>query len=307
MVGVIAAPGDLPIGLYRIGPVALVTLSGEFTSMMGQGISTKVRETLTPAPMDILTIGLANEYLSYFTTSEEFELQHDEGASTLYGRDSGSVVAEEIRRLAEIMHKPLWQQDQRREYRHKVGFTRRFSELALDRAFQSPLVRSLSNILLDLDSGMSIADTLPKICWCEPVANFRMSAGAPTSVVERQAADGTWHPLTIAGAVENDDGTRLVYGVDEVHDGSARSCVYWLPPDNLRQRGPYRISVHTAGRQEVHSDAFGGVGEVALGDDYHVARLHYLAAAQKQVQKSVKLNALAVTASYPSAMEEEAA
>jgi hypothetical protein len=96
---------------------------------------------------------------------------------------------------------------------------------------------------------------LPKHCWSEPVEDFRVGK-APTVRVVHSGAAGPSTPLVIDGAEENDDGTRLVYGVDSVHEGIARSCVYWMPPTGLKSPGPYRFSVRSAGGQTQTSEEF---------------------------------------------------
>jgi hypothetical protein len=44
--------------------------------------------------------GLANEYISYFTTPEEFDQQHYEGAATLYGKYSSNLLKQELTDLS---------------------------------------------------------------------------------------------------------------------------------------------------------------------------------------------------------------
>ncbi|MGH1347024.1 MAG: neutral/alkaline non-lysosomal ceramidase N-terminal domain-containing protein [Nannocystales bacterium] len=92
-------PSVVPVGLVQLGPLSLVTLPGEVTTILGQRIEQRVdspRTTLGPT----ISVGLAGEYVSYFTTPEEFDLQHYEGASMMYGRLSGEVLAETAEALA---------------------------------------------------------------------------------------------------------------------------------------------------------------------------------------------------------------
>ncbi|MBV1857203.1 MAG: neutral/alkaline non-lysosomal ceramidase N-terminal domain-containing protein [Nannocystaceae bacterium] len=86
-------PSVIPVGLVQLGPLSLLTLPGEVTTILGQRIEQRVNAART-TPGPTVSIGLAGEYLSYFTTPEEFDLQHYEGASMMYGRLSGEVLAE---------------------------------------------------------------------------------------------------------------------------------------------------------------------------------------------------------------------
>jgi hypothetical protein len=44
--------------------------------------------------------GYANEFLHYFTTPEEYEMQHYEGGSTLYGKYSSNLIMDDLATLA---------------------------------------------------------------------------------------------------------------------------------------------------------------------------------------------------------------
>ena len=96
-------PSHVPVGIVSLGPLTFVTLPGEFTTVMGQRVEQRVtaaRGTTDPAA-PTLGIGLAGEYLSYFTTPEEYDLQHYEGASMMYGRLAGEAIAQAAEDLAE--------------------------------------------------------------------------------------------------------------------------------------------------------------------------------------------------------------
>jgi hypothetical protein len=53
-------------------------------------------------PDHVLLVGLANEYIGYFATPEEYDLQHYEGAMTLYGAASGPFLAQRVAGLASL-------------------------------------------------------------------------------------------------------------------------------------------------------------------------------------------------------------
>lgn len=92
------APDQVPLGVHWIGPLVVGTLPGEFTVVMGA----RVRAALArQTGMDVELIGLANEYLSYFTTCEEYDAQHYEGASTMFGPLSAEFISERLAALAE--------------------------------------------------------------------------------------------------------------------------------------------------------------------------------------------------------------
>jgi neutral ceramidase len=93
-------PKEVPLAVYRIGDLWFATLPGEFTTVMGRRAANAVAKQVGVPRTNLHLIGLANEYVSYFVTPEEYEAQHYEGASTLYGASSGPWIAHNLRQLA---------------------------------------------------------------------------------------------------------------------------------------------------------------------------------------------------------------
>lgn len=94
----------VPFQLFRVGNLALLGLPWEVTTMSARRIRALVLEELAPAGVDTLVIaGLANDYVHYLTTREEYASQQYEGASTLYGPWTQAAVAQESLRLARAM------------------------------------------------------------------------------------------------------------------------------------------------------------------------------------------------------------
>lgn len=78
-------PHVVPCHLIRIGQVALAGVPAEFTSTAGRRVKADVRVALGPDIAHAAIFGFANAYSGYVTTPEEYDAQHYEGASTLYG------------------------------------------------------------------------------------------------------------------------------------------------------------------------------------------------------------------------------
>ena len=80
-------PQAVPLMALRIGDSLIVTMPGEATVGVGQRLRDAVTKAVAGSGIThVVVSGLVNEYLSYFTTPEEFDAQHYEGGSTLYGR-----------------------------------------------------------------------------------------------------------------------------------------------------------------------------------------------------------------------------
>lgn len=96
-----AGPPILPFQLFRIGNVAILGLPWEVTTISARRIRKLLLDVLAPVGMDTVVIaGLANDYVNYLTTREEYSSQQYEGASTLYGPWTLAAVQQEARKLA---------------------------------------------------------------------------------------------------------------------------------------------------------------------------------------------------------------
>jgi neutral ceramidase len=99
-------PTTLTLQTIRINELLLVTVPGEMTTEMGRRVKQAVLQAAQHTNQrvtQVAIVGLANQYMSYFATPEEYDLQHYEGASTLYGPASGPFIAARLERLVAQM------------------------------------------------------------------------------------------------------------------------------------------------------------------------------------------------------------
>jgi neutral ceramidase len=88
-------PKAVPLMALRIGDRAIVSVPGEMTVEMGRRVRAATLAAAGASGIKATIVsGLANEYTSYYTTPEEFDAQHYEGAATIYGRASSVAVQE---------------------------------------------------------------------------------------------------------------------------------------------------------------------------------------------------------------------
>ncbi|MBA2505014.1 MAG: neutral/alkaline non-lysosomal ceramidase N-terminal domain-containing protein [Thermoleophilaceae bacterium] len=87
------SPTAVPIAVLRVGNGLIATVPGELTIEMGNRVRAAVRQASGATGIDHVAIaGLANEFLNYFTTPEEYQRQFYEGGATVYGRFSANVI-----------------------------------------------------------------------------------------------------------------------------------------------------------------------------------------------------------------------
>jgi len=94
-----AVPKGMPLGLYYIGDIAIVTLPGEPTVGLGNRIEKSVLDNVSSIK-DVIIFSLANEYMSYFSTTGEYMEQHYEGSSTVFGAATSLFLEQKILELA---------------------------------------------------------------------------------------------------------------------------------------------------------------------------------------------------------------
>ena len=98
--------------VVRINQLLLVAVPGEMSTEMGWRVKHAVLQAAqqTQQPVThVAVVGLANQYVSYFTTPEEYDMQHYEGAATLFGPDSGPFIQTHLVHLVHQMADPTRQ------------------------------------------------------------------------------------------------------------------------------------------------------------------------------------------------------
>src|SRR4029453_3967660 len=128
----------------------------------GRKIERALARTSANLPERVLLVGLANEYLSYFTTTAEYDLQHYEGASTMYGADSASFVTGALVRVAtELTGSALVPES----YVYLGGRWTRFSMPRTQWAPGAP--ESMVRMLLRDPLSDRIPEWIPTFCWTD--------------------------------------------------------------------------------------------------------------------------------------------
>jgi hypothetical protein len=90
-------PNSLPLLSIHLGNRLMVTVPGEMTVEMGR----RTRDALAPLaePIGVKRVviaGYADDYVHYFTTPEEYDQQHYEGGSTVFGKFSSYVIRDSL-------------------------------------------------------------------------------------------------------------------------------------------------------------------------------------------------------------------
>jgi neutral ceramidase len=97
-------PSVLPVQLLRIGEVAIVGVPCELTTMSGRRMREAMLRALEPLGVRFVALGTyANGYSQYVVTREEYNKQHYEGGSTLFGPSTLETYTQAVIQLGEAM------------------------------------------------------------------------------------------------------------------------------------------------------------------------------------------------------------
>jgi neutral ceramidase len=254
-------PKQTAIGVYGLGQVTIATLPGEFTTMLGQRIAASVASGVGTTDK-VLFVGLANEYVSYFTTEPEHDAQHYEGASMLYGPGSGQRIEQSLLGLANNLGlAPLRTTTEKYKYDAgpKMKFGVREFGLLLHNERMQATYNSLANVLMDETSGIPVPnypfmvfiDKNPK--WpSNPQSSDRVT---PSVSMEKKGVAG-FQPFQIAGVEETDEGLNFVTTVIGTFAGESRWITIWMAPNTVDPNAVLRFRVEGTSGQTFTSPEF---------------------------------------------------
>jgi hypothetical protein len=226
-------PSAAPFLVVRLGDRLIATVPGEMTAEMGRRTRAAVLAAARPAGVDGVSLaGYANEYLHYFTTPEEYEQQHYEGGSTLYGKYSSNLVEDDLAGLAGRLARGEPAPD-------PVDFDPRNGVVPDTQPYGFGAERGE----VAAQPGPAARLDRAEFSWRGGERGLDRPLDRPFVAVERQAGRG-WR------AVADDLGLEILWRVDD--DG--RYLAQWQVPLSART-GRYRFVI-TANRYRLESAPF---------------------------------------------------
>jgi neutral ceramidase len=98
-----SVPKAVPLMVVRVADRLIASTPGEPTKEVGARIEQAVGGAAGGLASRVIVSGLTNEFIQYFTTPEEYDRQHYEGGSTLYGPLSAPFLTGQLAELARRM------------------------------------------------------------------------------------------------------------------------------------------------------------------------------------------------------------
>lgn len=234
---------DPELQLLRIGPTLLTAVPGEATTEAGRRINAAALGGAPEGVDDAAVIGLANDFVGYFTTPEEYDQQHYEGGHTVFGKWSTLLVVQGASQLSHALASgedaPEPNVDPAPEYPPQGGAGGGVGAGASSGEIQAQPPCEVAR--------MGVVD----MTWEGGADGADRPVDAPFVLVERQGDDGAWiaadSDLGVAFHWTEEDGLYL-----------AR---YEIARDQVL--GTYRLRV-TAARYELTSEPFEVVANTGL-------------------------------------------
>ena len=236
-------PPAVPIAVVRIGDHVLGAIPGEATKQEGARVDQALVGAMRSAGVRRAVIaGLADDYVQYITTPEEYGEQSYEGASTLYGVNEGTFFAEQLADLGKRL----------------VAGEPAPEPYALDPSYG--IKADGAAYPAGADHGTVLAQPVaqvqrlghPSFSWQGAPSGHDLPADRAFVSAQRRDRHGRWH------TVDTDLGLDFVWRVDD----QGRYDVTWEVPLTV-PRGTYRFRV-TAARYALRSQPFRVVPATSL-------------------------------------------
>jgi neutral ceramidase len=263
-------PTAVPLMALRIGDRMVLSVPGEMTEDMGRRVRAAVQKVSAGAGIsDAVISGLANEYADYFTTPEEYDAQHYEGAATIYGRTSSLALQDVLTELAgDVVSGRPGPAPYSYDPVNGIGGD----------AGAAPFPTGATSATVNIQPAPT-AERLghPSFTWQGGQRGYDRPLDRAFVEVQRQTGAGAWT------TVDSDLGLNILWYVNE----HGVYYTHWEAPLGA-PTGSYRFAVH-ANHYELTSDAF------KLGPSTALA----------VKRASAPLGKVAITLDYPPAIHHD--
>lgn len=245
-------PKVAPVQIFRIAGLHLIGLPVEPTTQLARRISSAVAERTGEASLlvgrepgkqdatNVLVLGLANEYMGYCTTEEEYSAQHYEGASTLYGKHEGVFFLEIAKALVRRLPKP-GVRSQQEPVTDPVEFSPGWEETYVPDPGSEPVTRRPVDLRVFSDRAVFVwKDLDPGRIGMDqgPLVNAEYQDG---SAWQSQLAG--WRAMVIDGVPEDDCGLDFEVRLLEAGEDAAIWQATWFFPANLDRSQVFRLII----------------------------------------------------------------
>lgn len=203
-----AFPTTVLLQVLRLGDRVVATIPAEATMETGRRVRAAVASAAHVPPDAVVLVGLADGYMGYIPTAEEYRAQSYEGGSDLYGPGTAAVLADALGALAGTLPAGAQPSPAAR------ADTARFLRGGKVRLFPSPRAGAVPR-----DRPITLWRCAPGgvvASWLDARPGRLLPADGPVVVVEEERSAGQWMPVAWDdGAVEVSELGELAGGISE--------------------------------------------------------------------------------------------
>jgi neutral ceramidase len=220
-------PKKFPVSVAELGTVlSLAAVPVEMTTLMGRRVAAAIADD----PKHFALVGLANEYLGYVTTPEEYSAQDYEGASTLFGPNEGAGIITMLRRVRTELQQAPPVRIARMVYNAGPKPSLPFGPESVDP--RNTPGDGLEAFLGDSTGRLNCL--LPSFTWHED-AKHDWETGARTVSIWRRSGQ-VW-------TMVEDDGASNFVTILTGHVTGRDWATFWIPPGTPEAGAEYRFQV----------------------------------------------------------------
>ena len=204
-------PQVFQLGVFRVGDVLIGSVPVEPTTEVGALIRERILGSGPDGVERAIAVNLANGYGSYVASAQEYEAQHYEGGSTLYGPNTGEMLADELGQLARSLRSgsPTVRVDAALAF-HEAGPTHFWAPLPIPVGFRREVFE------------VACGEDAVRVRWTDLRPGTLIPADGPIVQLEHDSA-GQWNLL--ADDASPDVQVRAIEARGETYVWEAR----WVP------------------------------------------------------------------------------
>jgi neutral ceramidase len=225
-------PREVPVSVAELGSLFVAAVPVEMTTTMGRRLRAKLS---SPEPnRHVAVVGLANEYLSYVATPDEYDVQDYEGGSTLFGPAEGDCFSRLLDKARLDLNQPP------RVDVAAFSFAAGGEPLALfgpEHWSERQPWRTSELTSLFAKASFRPSESWPRFEWIATRTGMRETVDQRVTLLKRSA--GGWN------VAETEDDSNLLLVL--VNGGPPRRWnATWIPPFGSDAEGSYAFEVSRA-------------------------------------------------------------
>ncbi len=225
-------PSRVMFQLVQIDDMLLVPLPWEVTITAGermtQAIKNAYKDAGQPIPQYISISSVANDYMCYATTPEEYAIQHYEGSQTIYGNNTVPYITSHLNHLAsDLCNQGIlsefpdeWNVELKTKHRYPKGQT----QLGQREILQLP------KYVAEKKNGLVTKESYWSVKWTDKLPS-EIALDQPLVIMEKSTDGKEWIPFNVSIQPMDDEGYDIEVRMESKNKKFATYKAKWYNPE----------------------------------------------------------------------------